>query len=317
MRLKKMLIPILVLLTSFLFISKPMAYTSSSYDINDYVLSTGSTLQQLNNSTYGRYNMFTSTTFVNASAPILFTFGFNLPTTYSNYDYFIFSGLSNGTVSSASGCETISSAGSIQYINGLTPFTIKCYIGDLSSFKGNYQHLNYSINYPQNSSTNITATIYLYNTIYLSNDVDQATAVQVSLDNLNKTQQETNNKLDDLNNSINDNNVDNASNTASDFFSGFTDNDYGLSDIVKMPLTFIQNITSSTCTPLSFPLPFVNKNVELPCMMSIYKTHFQAILTVWQTISFGIVAYWVCINIFRSVKNFKDPTTDEIEVFDL
>lgn len=84
-----------------------------------------------------------------------------------------------------------------------------------------------------------------------------------------------------------------------------------------MPLTFIEKITTSQCTPLTFPLPFVNKNVELPCMMSIYQTHFSQILKVYQTITFGIVAYWVCINLFRSVRNFKDPTKDEVEVFDL
>jgi len=128
---------------------------------------------------------------------------------------------------------------------------------------------------------------------------------------------ETNNKLDDLNNNLTDDNVDGAINSGNDFFDNFKDEDYGFSDIVKMPLTFINKITSSTCTPLTFPLPFVDTNVELPCMMPIYRNYFGNILTIYQTITFGMVAYWVCINFFRMVKNFKNPDNDEIEVLDL
>ena len=86
---------------------------------------------------------------------------------------------------------------------------------------------------------------------------------------------------------------------------------------VKMPLALINNISSASCSTLVLPLPFVDKNVELPCMYDIYSTYFGSFLTLYQTITFGIVAYWVCINLFRMVRNFKNPDSDEVEVFEL
>lgn len=119
------------------------------------------------------------------------------------------------------------------------------------------------------------------------------------------------------NETITDSDTSGANNDANSFFNDFEDNDYGFSDIVKMPLQMINNLTAAKCTPLSFPLPFVNTNVALPCMYDIYQKYFGSILNIYQTITFGMVAYWVCINLFRMVKNFKNPDNDEIEVLDL
>lgn len=128
---------------------------------------------------------------------------------------------------------------------------------------------------------------------------------------------QTNGKLDDLNDNLTDSDTSGANQDANNFFNDFEDNDYGFSDIVKMPLQLINKLTSAKCTPLSFPLPFVKTDVTLPCMYDIYQKYFGSILTVYQTITFGIVAYWVCMNLFRMVKNFKNPDNDEIEVLDL
>ena len=65
------------------------------------------------------------------------------------------------------------------------------------------------------------------------------------------------------------------------------------------------------------PLPYVNKTLDLPCMSSIYSQYFGSFFTLYQTITFGIIAYWVCVRIFNLVKDFKNPDHDEIEVLDL
>lgn len=137
------------------------------------------------------------------------------------------------------------------------------------------------------------------------------------LDDVNQNLDETNDKLDDLNNNITNSDTSGAEDIAGGFFDDFDNEDYGLSDIITMPLQVINNITSATCSPLELPLPFVDTDVTLPCMYDIYETHFAGFLTIYQTITFGIVAYWVCINIFRMVKNFKNPDNDEVEVLDL
>lgn len=138
------------------------------------------------------------------------------------------------------------------------------------------------------------------------------------LNNVKNAINSTNNKLDNLNSSLNDDDTSGAKDTASDFFSGFTTDTHGLTSIITAPLNLIKSITNKTCSSLSLQVPFLdNKTLDLPCMSSIYSKHFGSFLTIYQTITFGIVAYWVCVNIFRLVKDFKNPEHDEIEVMDL
>lgn len=120
---------------------------------------------------------------------------------------------------------------------------------------------------------------------------------------------------DELNSSINNSNVD--SNTGQGFFDDFTSQDFGLSQIITIPLSTIQSLTSKTCTPLTIPIPFTGKNISLPCMTEIYQTKLPSIYNLWKIVSFGIVAYFIAIDIFHIVKGFKDPESDKVEVLDL
>lgn len=125
----------------------------------------------------------------------------------------------------------------------------------------------------------------------------------------------TNQKLDDINNSINNNNIDNG--VGSDFFNDFEDNQHGLTGIITAPLSTIQSITSKTCQPLQLPIPFTNKNISLPCMTQVYNQRIPTIYNIWKVVSFGIIAYFICVDIFHIVKGFKDPESDKVEVLDL
>ncbi|MDD7151616.1 MAG: hypothetical protein PUJ60_06430 [bacterium] len=148
---------------------------------------------------------------------------------------------------------------------------------------------------------------------------------------IQQQQQEANQKLNDINNSIKnqteeqkktndtlkDNNIQGAQNSAGGFFNDFTTDTHGLTAIITAPLSLISKITSSSCNPLVLPLPFVDKDLTLPCMGAIYSNYFGSFLSIYQLITFGIVAYWVCVRIFNLVKDFKNPDHDEIEVLDL
>lgn len=128
------------------------------------------------------------------------------------------------------------------------------------------------------------------------------------LDEQNKSIQEVNNTL---------NNDDVPSGTGTDFFNDFSVNNHGLSGIITAPIRLINSLSSSTCSPLIIPLPFVNNNVTLPCMSTIYNTYFSGFLTLYQLITNGVIAYWVLIKIFGHVKGMQNPEDDRIEVFDL
>lgn len=134
---------------------------------------------------------------------------------------------------------------------------------------------------------------------------------------MQEKQQQTNDKLDTLNDNITNSDSSGATSNASGFFDGFTTDTYGLTSIITAPLNLIKSITSSTCAPLTLSMPFVKQNVTIPCMTQIYRNYFGSFLTVYQLITFGLVSYWVCVHVFRMVKDFKNPEHDEIEVVDL
>ena len=128
---------------------------------------------------------------------------------------------------------------------------------------------------------------------------------------------ETNESINNLNDTLNDDDVDGATNEAGSFFENFTTDTFGLTSVITSPLNLIQSLSSKSCTPLSLPIPFVGGNFKLPCMSQIYSRYFGSFLDIYQIITFGIVSYYVCIRIFNLVKDFKNPEHDEIEVMDL
>lgn len=119
------------------------------------------------------------------------------------------------------------------------------------------------------------------------------------------------------NETLKDSNTQEAQDSAGGFFNDFTTDTHGLTAIITAPLSLISSITSKSCSPLVIPLPYVDKDLTLPCMGSIYSNYFGSFLSIYQLITFGIVAYWVCVRIFNLVKDFKNPDHDEIEVLDL
>lgn len=132
----------------------------------------------------------------------------------------------------------------------------------------------------------------------------------------NQTQQQQANHEETMD-TITDSNTSESTNSASSFFSNFNTNTHGLTGIITAPLTAIQSLSSKTCSPLVLPLPFVNENLTLPCMRTIYDSYFGDFMRIYDIITLGIISYWVMVRIFAMVKDFKNPEHDEIEVVDL
>ena len=180
--------------------------------------------------------------------------------------------------------------------------------------------------FPQSSNQNFTFSSSNYDTLYLwyyilstNNSVTKVYDLNIYNPNycVNKLDEQTD-AINDVNDTLNDDDTTGATAEASDFFSDFTTDTFGLTSIITAPLNLIQSLTSSTCTALHLPLPYLdNKYLDLPCMSTIYSQFFGSFFTLYQTITFGIVAYWVCVRIFNQVKDFKNPEHDEIEVLDL
>lgn len=143
---------------------------------------------------------------------------------------------------------------------------------------------------------------------------------QQIIENTQKQLEEQKKQLEEqkkTNDTLKDDNTQGAQDSAGGFFNDFTTDTHGLTAIITAPLSLISRITSSSCSPLVLPLPYVDKDLTLPCMGAIYSQYFGSFLSIYQLITFGIVAYWVCVRIFNLVKDFKNPDHDEIEVLDL
>lgn len=139
-------------------------------------------------------------------------------------------------------------------------------------------------------------------------------------ENIEKQLEEQKKQLEEqkkTNETLKDDNIDKAQDSAGGFFNDFTTDTHGLTAVITAPLSLIESITSSACSPLVIPLPYVGKDLTLPCMSNIYSNYFGSFLSIYQIITFGIVAYWVLVRIFNLVKDFKNPDHDEIEVLDL
>ena len=177
---------------------------------------------------------------------------------------------------------------------------------------------NSQLVYNNSSAADNGFRIYLIN-VDESQSLSDALLGQLAGQNqtiINQNQQiiDNSNKTNDL---LEDDDISGAEDSASGFFNDFETNDFGLSSIITMPLEFINGLTSSTCYSLNLPLPFVDTNVTLPCMTSIYEKYFGTFFTLYQTITTGFIAYGVCVNIFRLVQGFKSPDNDVVEVMEL
>jgi len=100
---------------------------------------------------------------------------------------------------------------------------------------------------------------------------------------------------------------------------GLGHDEFGLGAAVTAPLTFIASLPSKSanCTPITLTLPYVNREISLPCMTSIYQTHFGLIFSLFQTIMLGLFGYYAAVKVYGNIKQMKDPEDDRIEVVKL
>lgn len=121
--------------------------------------------------------------------------------------------------------------------------------------------------------------------------------------------------INDLNNSLNNDNIEGSEGVANSFFDNFTDNDNGgISGIVTAPLVAINAMLNGTCTPLS--TTFKGKEISLQCGTELWGrlTGLKEFLNV---VLGGYICYRICIKLFKLIQNMKNPDNDRVEVMDL
>lgn len=116
----------------------------------------------------------------------------------------------------------------------------------------------------------------------------------------------TNGKLDDLNKNLTDEsspNLNGLENSAGWLKSGPVDS------IINLPLTLLNNLQTNlgnTCNPVTVKLPYVNKDINLPCISAIYK-QINGLDTWFQGIGI-IAAAFILYRYFMYLYNRIDDT---------
>lgn len=193
----------------------------------------------------------------------------------------------------------------------------------------NYQDNNNWYNYRLRKSSGVFNNLVIVAISYEVNELgiytteiekiieNSGLASAESVDQVQQTVNQVEQEIQQTQDTITNEDTTGAEDSASGFFNDFTTDTFGLTSIITAPLNAINSLISSTCSPLVLPLPYVDKNLSLPCMSVIYNQYFGAFFSIYQLITTGLISYYVIVRIFNLVKDFKNPDHDEIEVVDL
>lgn len=146
-------------------------------------------------------------------------------------------------------------------------------------------------------------------------ETSNLTAGIVDLSSSSTDMTETNEKLDNINDSLTDSNVD--SSDATGFFDDFTTEDNGgISGIVTAPLNMVNSLLQTgTCSDFSFSI--LGKDVSLPCGSILWNSVPTAILVIYHTIICGYFSYLILKSLFKDIEKMKNPNSSEVNTIDL
>lgn len=133
---------------------------------------------------------------------------------------------------------------------------------------------------------------------------------------INQNEQIINNG-NQTNNTLNDDNVDESTNKATDFFNNFDTGHSGtLTDIISLPLDFLDKL-NNTCSPIVLPVPFMG-DITLPCLQSYLSSFLpESFLNLIKLIVNGFLTYKIVTSLIDFINSLKDPNNFDLEVMDL
>ncbi len=126
---------------------------------------------------------------------------------------------------------------------------------------------------------------------------------------MNENQQTIINNIDNINDTLTDDHISDTDVSNSLNFST-TENSYGpFATFLTLPLQWVQDILASnqSCSPISLPLPYVNKNLVLPCMTEFWNST-GALGTLIQLCWIAVVGVRIFNGLFKLV---VDTTSSE------
>ena len=143
--------------------------------------------------------------------------------------------------------------------------------------------------------------------IYPSSEITDTDNTQDIIDNSNKNQQETNDRLDNINGSLNDDTAPDTSNAFSDIK---LNTNSAISNLVLMPINYLNrvlNLSKNTCSAYSLDFGIFNSDykLNLPCIK--LENFFGA--QWWNVIDYLICFYMIYNIIMLAISAFEDITS--------
>lgn len=142
-----------------------------------------------------------------------------------------------------------------------------------------------------------------------------STSNRVDLSPIVDGQQQTNEKLDNIDNTMKDDDIDTSQSNS--FFDGFTDTDHGgISGVVTAPLRFINRITDK-CIQIDFVI--FEKEISLPCGDTLFwnRPEVQEFRAFWNILVGGPIIYALLVALFKIIEKMKNPENNGVEVMKL
>lgn len=180
---------------------------------------------------------------------------------------------------------------------------------------------------------NSTSLYYTIENIYNVSSTEEVNALLTSYYSGNQITQE---KLDDISNSINgvtdkinetnqnikdlesklsDSDVSGANTDASNFFNNFnTKNHGGISSIVTSPLVAINKMLETSCSPLT--TTYKGKTIEMPCGNDFWE-RLGPVKTFLNMIEGGLICYAIITALYKDIERMKNPDDDRVDVMKL
>lgn len=144
----------------------------------------------------------------------------------------------------------------------------------------------------------------------------QGVATKSDIAGVNSQIQQTNQAIDEVNDTLNDDSVDDNKISGS---LGDMQNSYSnpttsgpLSGFLLMPLTWIQSflVPSGACTSIELPLPYMNKTLTLPCMTAFWNS-LGVLGTLIEMVWIAVVGTRIFNGLFLIVTEIKNPEPDK------
>ena len=197
---------------------------------------------------------------------------------------------------------TTSGAGSGCFLSSDYEGYVICPTNRLSGY-AKQMEINISFNGPSGN------TLYYYFSFggtvnYLNND---STEIVNGLGGIQNQQQQTNNTLTDNNISGANTDTNNALSSINSSVNSTINNTIDASSLNTLLTGFVNQLSNSTCTPITLPIPFTNENIVLPCLGTEFSQRIPVLWSLYELIITGVIVLRFWQHAVEFILNVLDP----------